>query len=308
MHAVIGALDLYHTHLPPPLSTLDIFDVLPSWSLVHWVVIAIIIVLIASFDGIFWESHLIKEAQSRSKPLVDTAGIPYGITKKRGAAKYVAPAAIFVVLMGAYFLLPQEVKTQQSTAPSSSQVASGIIKQQESQADQTKKEGPALPEAPHSRIVVSKFIINRFDAHDANSGYQILLYMINRGNLPGYTPVSNFSFWSVEKRSSDMEIDEEMSKIVKLALHQFPTRTDDREQLEVGVEHHAMLPSGLTPNAYTMISSGQKIFYLFVVLTYYDDSLPVGQFWVSEFCGWQSKDLSYFQLCKGHNKTWLSKN
>jgi len=100
-----------------------------------------------------------------------------------------------------------------------------------------------------------------------------------------------------------------MGKVIKLALQQFPTRKDhNREQLEVGVEHFTMLPSGLTKESYTMISSGQKVFYLFVALTYYDDSLPMGQFWVSEFCGWQGKDFSYFQLCKGHNKTWLYKS
>lgn len=162
----------------------------------------------------------------------------------------------------------------------------------------------------HSRIVVSKFVIKQFDAADnPNNGYQIDLHMINRGNIPGYAPVNNFSFRSVEKPPTDTEIEEEMGKVIKLALQQFPTRKDhNREQLEVGVEHFTMLPSGLTKESYTMISSGQKVFYLFVALTYYDDSLPMGQFWVSEFCGWQGKDFSYFQLCKGHNKTWLYKS
>jgi hypothetical protein len=161
----------------------------------------------------------------------------------------------------------------------------------------------------YSRIVVSKFVIRRFDTQDsAKTGYQIDLHMINRGNIPGYAPVNNFSFWSVEKAPSDTEIDKEMDKVIKLALQQSPVRIQDREQIEVGADYYTLLPSGLTPEAYTMISSGQKTFYLFVALTYYDDSLPMGQFWVSEFCAWQSKDLSYFQLCKGHNKTWLSKN
>lgn len=160
----------------------------------------------------------------------------------------------------------------------------------------------------HSRIVVSKFVIKPFNRdNNPNNGHQIDLHMINRGNIPGYAPVNNFSFKSVEKPPTDTEIEEEMGKVIKLALRQFPMRKDDREQFEVGVEHFMMLPSGITKEAYTMISTGQKLFYLFVVLTYYDDSLPMGQFWVSEFCGWQGKDVSYLQLCKGHNKTWLYK-
>jgi hypothetical protein len=91
------------------------------------------------------------------------------------------------------------------------------------------------------------------------------------------------------------------------ALKQSPGRID-REEVQVGVDHYTVLPgSYVSQEEYAMISSGQKVFYAFVVLSYYDDSLPVGQFLVNEFCAWQEKDFSHFQLCKGHNKIWLYK-
>lgn len=158
----------------------------------------------------------------------------------------------------------------------------------------------------HSRIVVSKFVFK--EIANTKNVYRIDLHMINRGNIPGYAPVNTFSFWHVEKSLMDTEIDEEMGKVIKRALQQAPVRTDNREQIEVGPEYYMTLPHEFSMEYYKTISDGQKVFYLFVVSTYYDDSLPIGQFWVSEFCAWQGKDSHYLQLCKGYNKTWLFKS
>lgn len=116
MHGVIGALDLYHTHLPAPLNTLDIFDLFPSWSLLNWIAVAAIIVAIGLVDGYIWEVQLLEEGRSQSKRLLDSTGIPYRTAKTRGATRFVAPAMIVMVLAVAYFLLPQEFKKQESTS------------------------------------------------------------------------------------------------------------------------------------------------------------------------------------------------
>lgn len=115
-HAFIGVLDLYHKHLPPPINEWDVFKFFPAWSLLEWGIVVVIVVLIAAADGIFWQRYLIEEAQSQSKPLVNAKGVPYGINKKRGESGLIAPILILVVLVGAYFLVPQDM-TRKELAP-----------------------------------------------------------------------------------------------------------------------------------------------------------------------------------------------
>jgi hypothetical protein len=161
--------------------------------------------------------------------------------------------------------------------------------------------------SPASRIVVSKFVIGKADTAKPNDGYVVNLYMINRGNIPGYAPLNNLSFDSVVNFMPEADINVKMASLLDVAIKKPPPKNEGREQLEVGVEHWMTLPYGLTPDAWKAIASGEKRFYLFVILTYTDDSLAPGQFWISEFCASQSKNLAYFQLCPGHNRTWLHK-
>ena len=159
--------------------------------------------------------------------------------------------------------------------------------------------------APYSgRIVVSKF---QFVPNDpANpTGYRIDLYMLNRGDKPAYSPILNYSFQSVFGEMSDAEIDAEMAKDITLAIKNPPPKNTGREQVEAGLETFITLSSGLTLNAYKAIANGEKTFYLFVVLTYFDDRLQPGQYWISEFCGAPSRDFSNYRIVR--NRTWLHK-
>jgi hypothetical protein len=163
------------------------------------------------------------------------------------------------------------------------------------------------PATSASRIVVSKFVIGKTNTAKPDDGYVVNLYMINRGNIPGHAPINNFSFESVGNFMSEADIDAKMASLLELAIKKPPPKNEGREQLEVGVEHWMTLPYGLTPDAWKLIASGEKRFYLFVILTYTDDRLAPGQFWISEYCASQSENFSYFQLCPGNNRTWLHK-
>jgi hypothetical protein len=158
-------------------------------------------------------------------------------------------------------------------------------------------EGPP-PDA--SRIVVSKFIFTPTDAAKLELGYEIDLHMINRGKIHGYAPLLHFAFKSSEALLPKEEIDKEIAGV--LALARLPPADHTREQIEVGVDQYSRLPVGLSREAYLDITNGKTAFYLFVALTYRDDSLPPGRYWISEFCAFQTKDLiPSFQLCRGHN-------
>ena len=156
-----------------------------------------------------------------------------------------------------------------------------------------------------SRIEVSKYLLKPIDPTKPAIGYEIDLYMINRGNIPARAPITTFAFNSADGLMSAAEVDAEMGKVLQLALQRLPPFNDNREEIGVGVETWLALPRGLTGDAWKAIASGTKRFYLFVVLTYTDAALGPDQYWITEFCASQRKDFSYFRLCQGHNRTWL---
>jgi hypothetical protein len=158
-----------------------------------------------------------------------------------------------------------------------------------------------------SHIVVSKFILKPIDPTKPDSEYEIDVYTINRGNVSGRAPITTSSFRSVDGFLTAADVDEEMAKGLTLAIQKPPPSNGDREEIDTGVETWYSLPAGLTQDAWKAIASGEKRFYLFVVLAYTDSTLSVGQFWISEFCASQSKDFSYIRLCPGHNRTYLHK-
>jgi hypothetical protein len=156
-----------------------------------------------------------------------------------------------------------------------------------------------------SRITVSKFLFKPTDPAKPNAGYEIDLYMVNKGNIPGRAPTSTVAFNTVDGLMSPADVDAEMAKVVQLATEKPPPTSEDRVEIDVGVEGWQTLPRGVTEDARKAIASGEKRFYLFVALTYSDNTLAAGQYWLSEFCASQSKDFSNFQLCSGHNRTRL---
>ena len=107
VHTVLGAIALIRDELlPAPWNSVHIISLLPSWSLATWVAIAAIILAVALVDGAFWDRHLSEVARSRSKPLIDVYGKPFGSPAKRGASRFIVPCVIVITFVGGYFFFP----------------------------------------------------------------------------------------------------------------------------------------------------------------------------------------------------------
>jgi len=94
--------------------------------------------------------------------------------------------------------------------------------------------GVAPSEAP--RIVISKFNIKPTDPANPSAGYEIDLYMVNRGNIIGRAPIYTVAFNSVDGFMSVADVDAEMAKVLQSAIQKPPPSSDDRDEIDVGAE------------------------------------------------------------------------
>jgi hypothetical protein len=155
-----------------------------------------------------------------------------------------------------------------------------------------------------SRIVLTKFVLTPIDASNPASDFGWQLFFINKGSIPGYAPQLTLATRISDVIIPDNEIDRMMNESLRTALTKQPDKT---QQVEVNQEY--IFPTNdlrVRPEDFNAIKNGTKRLYVILIMKFTDDSLSPDSFWISEFCGTQSGDLSSIQICR--QKTYLQKN
>ena len=150
--------------------------------------------------------------------------------------------------------------------------------------------------AQASRIVVTKYLLTPVTPTDPKSDLSWQIYIMNRGAIPGYTPQFIFMPRLTDSSLTDTEIDNGMLEVIQAALNMPPFK---KQQIEVNQETWFPINDKLVrSNDFDAIKNGQKHLYVWIVLAFTDDALPANKFWISEFCGTQSGDITSIQICR----------
>jgi hypothetical protein len=150
--------------------------------------------------------------------------------------------------------------------------------------------------AAASRIVVTKYLLTPVVPTDPKSDLSWQIYMMNRGPIPGYTPQFIFMPRLTDSILTEAEIDNGMLEVIQAALKM---TTLKRQQIEVNQETWFTINDRLVrSNDFYAVKNGQKHLYVWIVLAFTDETLPANKFWISEFCGTQSGDITSIQICR----------
>jgi hypothetical protein len=88
--------------LPEVWRNYHIINILPQWSWQTWITLLVIIIGVALVDGAFWDRHLLEQAHSSSKPLIDVYEKPFRNPENRGASRFIAPGVILLIIGAAW--------------------------------------------------------------------------------------------------------------------------------------------------------------------------------------------------------------
>jgi hypothetical protein len=146
-----------------------------------------------------------------------------------------------------------------------------------------------------ARIVVSGFELVPTTPSDPSSALTYRLYIMNRGQIPGYAPEATTRTATTDSPMSESSINEAMNKLREAAFKIPPSRAS-----QVEVNQQSWVPLQIAPlsaSDWTQVKAGTKYLYFFNILTFTDERTPEGRFWVSEYCGTQNKDVSTIQIC-----------
>ena len=156
-----------------------------------------------------------------------------------------------------------------------------------------------------SRIVMTSFDFGKVNDPTSKADRFVNANLENRGNIAGTEPIKTYWINIPNGYMSPTEIETAYKKLLVLAESHPPTKDNSRNQIDVGQKPFFTLQSGVTSDDWSSILSGKKRFYLFLILTYTDDTTKSGQYWVSEYCASQSGGEAIYEFCPTHNRTWL---
>lgn len=152
------------------------------------------------------------------------------------------------------------------------------------------------PNVAPSRIVVTKYILVPTISSDQKSDLEYRIYMTNRGAGPGYGPELTIFSKLSNVTLSDRDVDAEMAKDVAQAVAMPLSR---KTQLDVKEKYWYPIPNlYLRATELEEVRRGEKYLYVWVVLTFLDDTLTDSQFWVSEYCGLMDKDPTSIRVVR----------
>lgn len=149
--------------------------------------------------------------------------------------------------------------------------------------------GQGAPAASPARILVTKFELEQRATGQEPILFDWRIYMTNNGGV-GYAPEMTFNSLVLEKPMSPAEIADAMEKTVAFAK----TGKDPSKQQQIEPKQDVWLPfkqrSVLLADL-NKIKSGRSHLYVFIVLRFLDDTLPAGQYWISEYCGHADENI-----------------
>ena len=147
-----------------------------------------------------------------------------------------------------------------------------------------------------SRIVVTKYILAPTHSGDQTSDLEFRIYMTNRGAGPGYGPELTIFTKLSNSILSDSDVDAEMAKDVAQAVTMPLSR---KTHLEVNQEYWISIPNlYLRAIELDEVRHGGKYLYVWIVLTFLDDTLTDSKFWISEYCGLLDRDPTSIKIVR----------
>jgi hypothetical protein len=166
-----------------------------------------------------------------------------------------------------------------------------------SKASSPNKE-PSKPQAPSAHIVVTKFELLPINPSEANSNLTWKVHFINHGPSIGYAPRMLLVARVLDTAPSATEIDKQMVDVVAEAGK--PSRD---QQVEVNQDYWVDVgASGVSPDELSLIRSGKKKLFVWIVLTFFDADSDKN-YWISEYCGSPEPGFNSIRICQ--QKTYL---
>ena len=148
-------------------------------------------------------------------------------------------------------------------------------------------------QSPPARIVVTHFEVVP-STTDPNTAYHINVTLKNDGQGVGYAPMVTSIVQFEDNIVPQPVLNSLVAKTTAASLKQRPTR---QQQIEVGQENWITLPWSISHDQWADVISGKKRMYLFLSVTFVDDTLKNGLTWVSEYCGSESLDMNTVLVC-----------